>query len=69
MYGLQVLTEPGDGLNHGGLVVPDGLDRGEVVLQEVESVSLQYPVGPRRLPPRDLHRGVRHAQDADVARG
>ena len=63
-----VLTQPGQRLHHGRLVVPDGLHRGEVVVEEVDAVSLEHAVGARRLPPRDLDRRVRHAQQAHVAR-
>ena len=45
------LTESGEGFHHGRLVVPDGLDRGEVLVQEVNPVTLQKTVGPGRLPP------------------
>ena len=65
---FSLLTEPGERLDHGRLVVPDGLDRGEVVVEEVGAVALQHAVRPRRLPPRDLYGGVRHAHQANVAR-
>ena len=63
-----ILTQIFERLNHGRLVVPDGLDRGEVVVQEVDPVALEDAVGPGRLPPGQLHARVGHAQDADVAR-
>ena len=63
-----LLTESGERLDHGRLVVPDGLDGGEVVVEEVDAVPLEESVGPRRLPPRDLDGGVRHAHQAHVAR-
>jgi hypothetical protein len=34
------LTESGECLYHGRLVVPDGLDGGEVLVQEVDPVTL-----------------------------
>ena len=63
-----LLTQPGERLDHGRLVVPDGLDGGEVVVEEVDAVALEEAVGPRRLPPRDLDGGVRHAHQAHVSR-
>ena len=65
---INVLTESGQRLDHGRLVVPDGLDGGEVVVEEVDAVALEEPVGARRLPPRHLQRGVRHAHQPHVAR-
>ena len=56
------LTESGEGFHHGRLVVPDGLDRGEVLVEEVDPVALQQPVGPRWLPPGDLDGRVSHAK-------
>ena len=64
---FALLTESGERLDHGRLVVPDGLDGGEVVVEEVDAVALEEAVGPRRLPPRDLDGGVRHAHQAHVA--
>lgn len=68
LFRLVLLTESGERLDHGRLVVPDGLDGGEVVVEEVDAVALEESVGPRRLPPRDLDGGLRHAHQAHVAR-
>jgi hypothetical protein len=48
------LTESGECFYHSRLVVPDGLDGGEVLVQEVDPVALKKTVGTGRFPPRNL---------------
>ena len=64
-----ILTQIFERLNHGRLVVPESVDGGVVVVEEVDPVALQHAVGPGRLPPGDLQRRLRHAQQAHVPRG
>ena len=54
------LTEPVESLYNGRLVVGHCLYRGDVLLEEVDPVSLQDTIGPGRLPPRHLNTGGRH---------
>ena len=47
----NLLTQSCERLHESRFVIPDGLDRGEVLVQEVNPVTLQKTVCPGRLPP------------------
>ena len=65
---IFALTESGKRLDHRRLVVPHCLHRGEVVVEEIDPVTLEDPVSPGWLPPGDLEAGLGHREETDLAR-